>query len=207
MNSTSKSVPAWLHALLCVCLLSTGSGSLAQSLEVETHESLSTRVVQLEELFGSLDNQARNCLENTPKAKLDNPACQALLDAIDGEPIATYLQHCRSLRNWRDEFVSNYQQSVEAEQPDNDAILHLLVQTEYYCADNALSQHSDYVVAAFNELNSRPVETGNRVERSTLPASSAQLETRRMNERLRRETEQQWRSLELELLRQRLENR
>ena len=215
MNSTSRPASTGLRVALCAALLTMTSGALAQSPAEEDFEALSARITHIEELLQSLDDQAGECLNTTPAGDLDNPACATLLNAIDGEPIAIYLQHCRSLQSWRDHFISAYQDANTAQQNNNTERLHLLVQTEYYCADNSLTQRTENVVTAFNRLidsrgESEPRADGSAQSSSTSSTSfsaspSARTGVQRMNERVHRETEQQWRSLELELLRQRLE--
>lgn len=208
MSSTNKTIHGCRYPILGIILTLTSCYALGQEPEAADYEQQLDHIKQIEVLLHALDQQAEACLETMPRAVLDNSSCQAFLNAIDGEPVARYLRLCQALRDWREDFVSDYQTSGQSSQHQTSQALQLLVQTEYYCAENALRLRTEHVLGAFTALN----QSEREVERDSdyfLPANGsrngdARTGARDMHERLRRETDRQWRDLELEMLRRQL---
>lgn len=210
MNSTNSNNWLWRYTQ---CALA--SGLLIVSAHAQERERDSAlvppveRLQEIRELVLSLDEQAKNCLETAPVATPNNPHCQRLIAAIDGEEIANYLQHCAQLKEWRDHFITSYQEGDTGGELTDTAALEALVQTEYWCGENALRERTASVFPAFAALNE-----GSQVNRSasnainppanSSPSSARASDARRMQDRLRMETERLWLDLRIENLRQQL---
>lgn len=185
----------------------------AQALEIGVEE----RIVLIRQAFSELDASAAACLTELDTAEQDRAmeACSAYLSLIDGPVVADYLGHCLLLRDWREAFITEERgdsdDPVQAEQQ-----LQRLVDIEYFCGEAALSRRTEYVQNAFNRLRDSALRDRIPVDglyREQAPEAALRLqrsqterELRQQQRRLSGETQRLWRDLEMELLRQRLEN-
>lgn len=210
MNSTSSNLGLWRYTLRVIATGLFFSTAHAQQSE-RGSELLSPteRLQAISELVVNLDTLARNCLDTPPVATATNPHCQSLIAAIDGEEVASYLRHCAELEDWRERFISRYQDGTTREEVTDTAALEILVQTEFWCGEDALRERTTAVFPAFATLNGeRPVNSTASGPVSE-PTYSATLRTRtaanqNLQERLRLETERLWLDLRIENLRQQL---
>jgi hypothetical protein len=161
----------------------------------------------IRQLLQTLDQQALACQQTLEDVEQDQPgeSCQRFLAAIDGDSVGDYLQQCLALKQWREELISSRQGVAPAE--DDSINLQRLMSIEVYCGDNALLERTEHVAASFAALQQklattagsglRDFRSGNRqFPRSQRP------DTDSANRRLRAETTELWRQLELENLRQ-----
>lgn len=210
MNSTNKTFGLWRYTL---CAIATGLlAANASAQQSERNSELmppGERLQEVRELILSLDSQASDCLDTAPAATAANPHCQALIAAIDGEEVANYLQHCARLKDWRDRFINRYQDGDTSEEVTDTTALEVLVQTEYWCGEDALRERTSSVFPAFAELNQASEDNRFASNTANARAGSPALNTRTsdvrsMQERLRLETERLWLDLRIENLRQQL---
>jgi len=167
------------------------------------------RLQEIRELILTLDSRASNCLDTPPAATAANPYCQSLIAAIDGEEVANYLQHCAQLKDWRDRFIDRYQDGATSGEVTDTTALEVLVQTEYWCGEDALRERTSSVFPAFAALNQTSGDNRSASSTTNARAGSPALKTRTsgvrsMQERLRLETERLWLDLRIENLRQQL---
>lgn len=163
-----------------------------------------------------LDEKAAACLSAADSSSDSQFSCDDFLSAIDGELMANYLQHCATLKSWRDDFVTQAANSTE-DIKNSAEMLELLIAVEYSCGQNALQARTQNVLTAFAllrdgkntqvdaELKRRLAEmkfeaTENRERQSLLNSVRQQQSTPQ------RETQRQSNSLENELIRQQIRN-
>lgn len=190
------------------CGLTLLVGSIASAQEVGLEE----RIEAAEAVLLGLDEQARVCLERLEES--DGAArpeeCAAFLTAIDGETLGGYLEHCAELRQWRYSYVDNPPPAG----PDSERDRLRLIAVERVCGENALRRRTEFVAAAFDELNERRASAAagislqrrlNEMEfQSTLGGWRGELDATNPNRRVRNETLQQFDQLEEELIRQQI---
>lgn len=121
----------------------------AQFLEIEL-ESANTAL-------SDLDAKALDCMGsfNMNLGEAAALLCDEFLRAIDGELLASYIEHCNTLKAWRDEFILASQDSSDAAQDsaeNSKQNLELMIGVEYSCGADALKERTDYVVSAFDTL-------------------------------------------------------
>lgn len=174
-------------------------------------------------LLEQLDALAGTCKtalqqpDETVAATVAATPCSQFLAAIDGELLAQYLAHCRVLKEWKAQYVTA---AFNADQTliTADTALQLLVGTDYACGENALQQRTEFVTSTFaliqpgagiSQRQNNQVELRLKelqfdatlsAERSLLQNSVEQQELQRVQESAR-----QMRQLELENLRQQLD--
>lgn len=142
-------------------------------------------------------------------------ACSAYLSLIDGAAVADYLTHCRELKDWRESFITNAHDNAD-DPAQTQQQLQRLVGIEFFCGDAALSRRTQHVQSAFNRLRDSALRIrmsldGLYREQRLLSSQQQQRsqtgrELEEQRRRLSGETQGLWRDLEMELLRQRLEN-
>ena len=138
---------------------------------ISQEPSLDSRVKAATAVLTELDNRAEGCLvslQTTTPGNL-NEACGAFLEAIDGEILANYLNHCEALKSWREEFIISSDITVN----NTEEKLQRLVGIELACGENALQKRTQYVFSAFNQI--RQSETAIRSS-SILGRSMSELE-------------------------------
>jgi hypothetical protein len=203
---------SFFHTILMITLLP-GTTLYAAAAEVAPEELLP--VVQ--DVLEQLDRLAKSCLESdSPRSASDisNP-CEDFFSAIDGDVLLHYLNSCRSLEAWRGEFARRYQEENRntIESPDS---LRILVQIEYFCATDALTQRTQFVSQAYQEL--RLLQSANSLNaRQSWDERQKEIQQHYLMERERArlldsrdtvqqrqqvETQRQFEQLQLELLRQ-----
>ena len=195
-----------LHGIALLALL---AGGFARAQEAAAPEA---RIEAAEAVLRSLDEQARVCLERLAEADgAGRPGeCTDFLASIDGEMLGGYLEHCAQLRQWREDYVGNPPPAG----PDSERDRQRLIAVERVCGENALRQRTEFVAAAFEELDERRARrmTGLSLQRrlneiefqSSLGGWRSELETTDPNRRVRNETRQQFDQLEEELIRQQI---
>lgn len=204
---------ALLAAALCYPAL-----SLAQEIDFQNSIDASAEALIL------LDVKASDCL-NAMVADEDAAAiCDDFMSAIDGEVIAAYLEHCRTLKAWRDGFVDQtVEQDLQSDGAGDEEMLRRLVAIEYTCGENSLLQRTEFVATAFDRVQSQ-TGPGTAAIGASAASLSRQLSESRFNalerverdrlqdaiqnqqRRSQRESERQFRDLENELLRQQINN-
>ncbi len=197
MSFTNKAHPAWRRVLCCAALV-LHPGIDAQDSDAQPANLPSPQAfASIANLLTSLDDTAQECLESEPNGSLGNLSCQQLIAAIDGEEIARYLSECKTLTAWRDDFVVAFQ---TRETGADEQALHIMVQTEFYCGEDALRKRTTYVFPAFAAVTQAAA-----TRTAPTPSSQSRVpsvdETFRTLERLMEETNQQWLDLRIENLR------
>lgn len=184
--------------------------SIAQEIELQSSAEEASNVLQV------LDEKAAACLSAVDNGGDSQVSCDDFLSAIDGELMANYLQHCTTLKSWRDDFVARVSSSTD-DIENSEEMLELLIAVEYSCGQNALQARTQNVLAAFALLqDERPTQidaelrrrlsemkfeaTENRGRQSLLNSVRQQQSTPQ------RETQRQSTTLENELIRQQIRN-
>jgi len=198
-----------------VLMISPVLGQQTSTTDVELH------VQRLSEQLQALDLQAESCLDALASAPAADDvqsrpeACVQFMGAIDGEPVANYLDRCREIKQWRDGFVTDNaggdtDDSSTDSEADRERNLQRLIDIEFYCADDSLRLRTQYVFDAFAAVRqtsgvqqwgqqgiARQQPTGMAIPQSRTGGAVSS-----MHERVRQETEQRWQQLQLELIRQ-----
>lgn len=166
----------------------------------------------------TLDDKAASCLEAIEAGSSEQVtvSCDEFLKALDGDELATYLQQCQLLKEWRNTFLED---TLGKPSTDAESNLQLLLGIEYNCGENAMQRRTAYVTDAFNSLygkssltestessiNQRFAESQfeNQLnyQRQLLQQSIQQQQSHRLDQ-----TQQQFNDLENELIRQQLPN-
>ncbi|MBL4574036.1 MAG: hypothetical protein JKY86_13330 [Gammaproteobacteria bacterium] len=168
----------------------------------------------------NLDMKARDCLAALDSDEDSAAACDDFLNAIDGKLMTNYLQQCRTLKNWRDEYVDqSMASSSNSTTEHNEEMLKRLVSIEFTCGENSLRSRTQFVLNAFNRLRGGRAASG-----ASTAAINRQISNNRFNalengERQRlqnalqnqqirslKESERQFNDLENELIRQQIRN-
>ncbi len=203
----SRSANFSLPSALALLGLLAGAGALAVEVVLEE------RVEAASALLRELDDRASACLgrlEESDPAAARPAECAAFLAAIDGEALGAYLEHCDELRRWRDSYVDNPPPAG----PDSERDRQRLIAVERVCGEDALRRRTEFIAAAFDELNERRggATAGPSLQRrlgemefqSTLGGWRSELDTTNPNRRIHNETLQQFDQLEEELIRQQI---
>ena len=214
---TSHLLPTRTSLLALAVVCSTlPSFSFAQ--ENDFQESINSS----NEALITLDVKASDCLGALDSSKNSQAVCDDFIKAIDGELMANYLEQCRTLKHWRDEYVNQTMAAnLNSDVVTNEEMLRRLVSIEFTCGENTLRSRTQFVFNAFNRLRGEP--TANAIGANTT-FISRQISNNRFNalengERLRlqnalqnqqnrslRESERQFNDLENELIRQQIQN-
>jgi len=151
-------------AVVFCCCLSVGSpGSIAAE-----NISLQQQIDTVSQLLVQLDALAESCLNSTqnqadplaasepaiPAIEEASSPCGQFLEAIDGATVNSYLQHCNTLKSWRDNYVSTTGGANIAQEHSADT-LRLMVGVEYNCGESALLKRTNFVAKAFEAANQR----------------------------------------------------
>jgi hypothetical protein len=175
------------------------NAALSQTISPET------RLETIRQLLQALDQQALACQQSLDDSGTDQAgeSCRDFLAAIDGATVAEYLAQCQALKQWRQALIDNRQGAAPAR--DDSLNLQRLMNIELNCGENALLARTEHVASSFATLQ-QALET---TSGSGLGDSQAWYEeyrrqstnTEAVNRRLRAETSELWRQLELENLR------
>jgi hypothetical protein len=211
---TSHLLPARtsLVALALVC----SSFSSAQDSDFQKN------VDSTSEALITLDVKASDCLTALDSDEDSTALCDNFIRAVDGELMANYLEQCRTLKNWRDEYVDQtVTADLDSDTENNTEMLRRLVSIELTCGENTLRSRTQFVFTAFNRL--RDESAANAIGANTTSVSRQisnnrfnvleNGERRRLQNALRnqqnrslRENERQFNDLENELIRQQIQN-
>ena len=170
------------------------------------------RIGAAESILRAVDAQARVCIgqlaESADSARPEE--CAGFLTSIDGDALAGYLDHCAELKQWRDAYIENPPPAGLDSERDRQR----LVGVERVCGENALRRRTEFVAAAFDELNERrsrrsaalsPQRRIGELEfQSILGGWRNELDASNSNRRVRGETLQQFDQLEEELIRRQI---
>lgn len=215
---TSNPVPT-RTSLLALALLYSALSSFSSAQEIDFQRSIdSTR-----EALIALDVKASDCLAALDSDEDSPAACDDFIEAIDGELMANYLEQCRTLKSWRDDYVNQTVTSeLDSDTENNAEMLGRLISIEFTCGENTLRSRTQFVFSAFNRLQRESFAsrvTG--VSATTLSrqlsesrfealdnAERQRLQNALQNQQIRslRENERQFNDLENELIRQQIQN-
>jgi len=178
-----------------------------------TEQQLTDNLQLARDNLQQLDALADTCLKETTGSE----ACTEFRQAVDGDLLVAYLESCAVAKSWRDEFVSSQARDAEPTSSGSETLLNFLIDIEYLCGENALAQATDNVLPAYRLSKSASVSS------STLARSlQYQLDSARQNTlldqqrnslyrgtssqstRSQRQTQRQFDQLEIELIRQQL---
>lgn len=214
MNFTNKKTDRCLSLFGCALILCLFPGLLAapalgqesQTSDVEQH------LKRAADLLRALDTQAESCLEalTSDAVSLDAglakaESCVQFMNAIDGEPVASYLAGCQHAKQWRDQFVNSASNAAVDSEAYSDRNLRRMIDTEFYCADDSLRLRTEHVFDAFaavRKASGMQREVAGQWSGRPMPIPDTGGNVSEMHERVRRETEQRWQQLQLDLLRQ-----
>lgn len=214
---TSHLLPARasLFALTLVC---SALHSFSSAQESDFQESIDSS----NEALIVLDLKASNCLTAMDSDENSQAVCGEFIKAVDGELMANYLEQCRTLKHWRDEYINQaVAANLNSDAANNEEMLRRLVSIEFTCGENTLRSRTRFVFSAFNRLRSE--SAANTIGANTAFISSQisnnqfidleNGERRRLqnalqnqNNRSLRESERQFNELENELIRQQIQN-
>ena len=201
MNCTNQDKPAAsisISKLLAVALLLPGLASFSQAQQVL---DLDTQISESKAYLLTLDESARACLDDS----IDSDSCEQFRQAISTEQLSAYQALCAPLMTWREQLImNNNDASAEA---SAELTLQRLLDVEFACGDKALVTRTEHVASAFAFIQNAPSANGqfyssgtlSRVERDSFYQRQSVSESVDQNRtRLQRETDLQWRRLELE---------
>jgi hypothetical protein len=199
--------------LVCSSLLALSPTLTAQ--EINFQQSIDST----SEALIALDIMASDCLSALDSSDNTATSCDEFMAAIDGELMASYLEQCRILKNWRDEYVDQtVAADLDADNENNEEMLRRLVSIEFTCGENTLRSRTQFVLSAFNRLNNAATNNG-----ISSPGTRRQLSESRFNaienaerqrlqdalqnqqQRSLQENERQFNALENELIRQQIQ--
>lgn len=179
-------------------------------------------------ILTELDRLAENCFlaitaENAPADPLpesSQESCLQFLAAIDGDLLASYLQHCETVNQWRANVAEELMNDSGSRSTDNDTVLiNRLIQSEFYCGENPLQNRTQFVVRTFDLLQGETL--AEQRSEAALRRRLAELEfnavsdterqalinnLRRQQQQRQQAAEQQTRRLENEIIRQQIDN-
>ncbi|MFT6094205.1 MAG: putative ribosome quality control (RQC) complex YloA/Tae2 family protein [Pseudohongiellaceae bacterium] len=182
--------------------------------------------------LSDLDAKALNCT-NSFNMNLGEAAallCDEFIRAIDGDLLASYIDHCNTLKIWRDDFIldtqnssANLETSKESSERSSAENLALMVGVEYSCGENALKERTVHVVSAFNTLSERTLlnkspqlsiqqsldrRLADLAQQSRLKSQGQSLQNsiQQQGQRQQEATQQQNQRLETQLIRQQINN-
>mgnify|MGYP006156473183 CR=1 FL=1 len=205
-------------SLFALVLFCSALSSHSSAQEIDFQKSIDST----SEALIHLDVLANDCLTTLDSMENSPTACDGFINAIDGKLMANYIEQCRTLKNWRDEYVEQtVAANLDSDTENNAEMLRRLVAIEFTCGENTLRSRTQFVFTAFNRLRdaSAANSIGTNTDTSTI---SRQLSESRFNalensERQRlqnalqnqqnrslRESEQQFNKLENELIRQQM---
>lgn len=204
----------WRQGNTCLQLSLLGLGLSLFGFSIAQELDLQASVDEVNRSLQELDDRATACLSALDSGGSSEASCDDFIAAVDGELMANYLQHCNSLKTWRDDFVAlvaNEDTDIE----NTEAMLEMLVAVEYGCGQNALQNRTQNVVAAFAELRDGRNSQANalllrRLAESEFTAvenrgrQSLQDSVQQQQFRRQMESQRQSDSLELELIRQQI---
>ena len=169
-----------------------------------------------------LDVKASDCITALDAGADPQLLCEDFMAAIDGELMAGYLEHCRELKAWRDDYVDQTVTSdIDSDSAGIEEMLRRLVAIEYSCGENTVTERTQFVAVAFNRLRSNSASTISGADAAAIEKQLSenrfdaldQSERQRlldaMQNQQRRsalESERQFNDLENELLRQQIRN-
>ncbi len=202
------------RAFLLTSLLLASLSSYAQ--EIDFQSSIDATSTALKEL----DLRANDCLTALDSEQDSKQTCDDFMAAVDGELMTNYLQQCRVLKNWRDDFVTRtVAENTDASNQDDQEMLRRLVSIEFNCGENTLRTRTQFVVPAFNRLQAGAESPGVSATSLSRQLSEARFKAMENRERQRLlnsvqnqqdrsqlETERQFNALENELIRQQIRN-
>lgn len=215
---TSNPVPT-RTSLLALALLYSALSSLSSAQESDLQKTIDST----SEALIALDVKASDCLAALDSNGDPPAACDDFIEAIDGELMANYLEQCRTLKSWRDDYVDQTVTSdLDSDTENNEEMLRRLVSIEFTCGENTLRSRTQFVFSAFNRLRSESAAGGvNGISTTTLSrqlsegrfnaldnAERQRLQNALQNQQVRslRESERQFNDLENELIRQQIQN-
>ncbi len=204
-------------AYLRACLL--GMSLLFPHFSIAQEDPLQLSIDAASNALQELDDKAAACLPGSTRSTSSDEAkqsCDDFLSAIDGELMASYLDHCATLKSWRDNFVSQVANST-TEIENSEEMLRRLIGVEFTCGQNALPLRTRYVVTAFSQLQAgKNMQVDAKLSRRLAELNFATMEERarvllqqsvgQQQSRSQLETERQSNSLEIELIRQQIRN-
>ncbi len=168
-----------------------------------------------------LDVKARDCVAALDADSDPQLLCDDFMAAIDGELLAGYIEQCRELKGWRDDYVEQTVASSATGDANDDEMLRRLVAVQYYCEEDTVLERTEFVALAFNRLRGSGSSTLTGTDAASI---NRQLSQSRFNEldqnerqrlldsmqnqqrRSALESERQFNDLENELLRQQIRN-
>jgi len=209
-----------LFALALICSSSLALSSLLTPNSWAQEIDFQTSIDSSSEALIELDVMASDCLAALDAGEESEALCDSFIDAIDGELMANYLEQCRVLKSWRDQYVDQtVSLDLSSSSEDNEEMLRRLIAIEYSCGENTLQERTQFVFSAFNRLRNNPVggtattttlsrQTNQRRFDALDSAERQRLQNSLQNQQNRslRESERQFNDLENELIRQQIQN-
>ncbi|GJM13901.1 MAG: hypothetical protein DHS20C12_23040 [Pseudohongiella sp.] len=210
-DSISPTRTSLLASVVFCSTLFSALPPLSNAQEIDFQQSIDST----SEALIALDVMASDCLAELDSATQPGALCDGFLAGIDGELMADYLEQCRVLKEWRDEYVdSTVASNLDADSESNEEMLRRLISIEFSCGENTLRSRTQFVFTAFNRL--RGDAGASTVDRQLSESRFEALDDRerqRLQDTLRdqrsrslRESDRQFNDLENELLRQQIRN-
>jgi predicted protein tyrosine phosphatase len=181
-----------------------------------------TSIDSSSEALIALDAKASDCRAALDSDENSQAVCDDFIKAVDGELMANYLEQCRTLKNWRDEYVNqSVATDLNSDAVNNEEMLRRLVSIEFTCGENTLRSRTEFVFSAFNRLRGGSAATAIGANTTLISRQIANSrfnalengERRRLQNALQnqqnrslRESERQFNDLENELIRQQIQN-
>ncbi|MGI9249714.1 MAG: hypothetical protein ACR2PR_00715 [Pseudohongiellaceae bacterium] len=219
-------LPGVLHsAALCALLGLFAASPLAAQDAGQSTDELMTLAQNAAQFLTDLDATAQSCLDEQSAATDEQSAtaeCDSFMALLDGAALIGYLDDCQTLTAWRDEFVTRNNEQPSSNL-DSQQYLQLLVAVEYACTADVMEKRTTAVIPAFGRLREQRLAGAGESRELTLlrqqaaqstfefmEARERQLQMRQMRQTQSRvvdETDELMDDLELELIRQQIDNR
>lgn len=128
---------------------------------------------------------------------------------INGDFLPRYLELCNELKTWREQ-LSEESSNNGVDPAQGPKILQQLLDVEFSCGEEALTKRTQFVLSAWTKIRS-PSYQGNGIampNQNAVDSLNYSMRNSLLNgvdnqqERVRAETQQLWRRLELENIRQ-----
>jgi hypothetical protein len=185
---------------LTASLLSASSVCFAQ---IGAYPSINNRITHAKQVLAELDDKALTCMSsfNLNLGEAAALLCDEFMRAIDGELLASYLEDCSAANTWRDALVAQNLEANTALQTGAARGLKLAIET--YCDKGVKGTLLNQAVTQSFELRLSELEQQIFIDRERRALQRA-IET----QRLQREqaTQNQFRDIENELIRQQINN-
>jgi hypothetical protein len=187
---------------------------------IAAEDTIQIRLDAARSIMQQLDELAEQCVApDEQSSDIDNSSsqtpCLSFSQALNGEMLIDYIDHCAGIKIWRDQFIDS--QTNNSASNDTKALLELMIDTELLCGEDAMIKRTEFVGQAYqminnaNRSNLAVISTNDRELRALRQQMMISQERNRLmnsfqqqQQRQQFETQRQLDRQELELIRQQI---